>query len=231
MGGFYRYGRAKDPDKELEKLRKKNPDVSPVLLPDKKIAKKWWGISWNQNLERYADFENRLSRGRTYLRKGMVLDLKITGGTINALVCGSESKPYAVKVGVSPYPQEKMDALLTKIIQVKEIAALLEGDFPEEVAEQFFEVGAGLFPTPEEIDFSCTCPDGALMCKHVAATLYGVGHRLDENPLLFFQMREIEMEILIKKSASDRTESLLANAKRKTKRTLPLKDIGEIFGI
>jgi uncharacterized Zn finger protein len=45
--------------------------------------------AWCENLERYSDFQNRLPRGRTYLRNGSVIDLQIASGEVKALVCGS----------------------------------------------------------------------------------------------------------------------------------------------
>ena len=72
--------------REIEKLRKKGRTVAPVVIEGRSIAKHFWGKAWCENLERYSDFENRLPRGRTYVRNGSVVDLQIERGQIRALV-------------------------------------------------------------------------------------------------------------------------------------------------
>jgi len=63
--------------------------------------------------------------------------------------------------------------------------------------ERICRQGAGLFPKPSEIRFSCSCPDGASMCKHVAAVMYGVGSRLDSKPELLFRLRAVNENDLV----------------------------------
>jgi len=108
---------------------------------------------------------------------------------------------------------------------------LLEGRFPKGLMELFTAKGSGLFPAPKEIDFDCNCPDWAYMCKHVAATLYGIGTRLDEDPGLFFVLRKVKMEDLITQAVRDRSARLLGQAKKKTSRVIDDADLGEVFGI
>src|SRR5260370_37407973 len=55
----------------------------------------------------------------------------------------------------------------------------------------------GLFPSPREIKLSCSCPDWAEMCKHVAAVLYGIGTRLDQQPELLFRLHGVDEKELI----------------------------------
>ncbi|MFA6807764.1 MAG: hypothetical protein WCR27_02105, partial [Eubacteriales bacterium] len=88
--------------KSIEKLKKKNPNISPVIITGTKLSRTWWGKSWNDNLESYSDYTNRIGRGRSYVRHGAVLDLKITQGNISALVQGSRSKPYQVNISIQP---------------------------------------------------------------------------------------------------------------------------------
>ena len=88
-----------------------------------------------------------------------------------------------------------------------------------------------MFPSPTEIKFGCSCPDWAGMCKHVAATLYGIGARLDESPELFFKMRNVEMGNLICEAVSDHKEKLLARASRKSSRIIEGADLSATFGI
>lgn len=214
----------------LEKAKKKNPDLAPVIIESRTIARTWWGKSWNLNLERYADYASRIGRGRTYVRNGAVLDLKIDTGKITGLVAGSKATPYKVAITIDKLPDEKwQDITHTCSHRIGNLSELLEGKFPEELADVFFHQKAGLFPSPKEIHLSCTCPDWAVLCKHVAAVLYGVGARLDQEPLLFFTLRDIGFEALLKKSAEEKVDSLLKNADKKTSRVLDDKVITDLF--
>jgi uncharacterized Zn finger protein len=91
--------------------------------------------------------------------------------------------------------------------------------------------GDGLFPSPKEIHLDCSCPDWADMCKHVAATLYGISARLDDDPLLFFTLRDIDFGVLLKKSVEDKIATMLVNAERKSKRVIDNADLSGLFGI
>ncbi len=218
--------------KKLKALRKKNPDIEPVVIEGRLLADTWWGKSWNKNLERYADYSNRIGRGRSYARHGAVLDLKIEAGEICALVQGSRSKPYQVEVAI-----EAIDKVALKRIrkavggQLESLAELLAGKFPKPLQDVFFASEKGLFPVPHEIHFDCSCPDWADMCKHVAATLYGVGARLDEKPELFFELRRIEMDDLITQAVESTTQTLLQKAERKSDRVMDEGDLADVFGI
>jgi uncharacterized Zn finger protein len=217
-------------EKQLAKLLKKDPGIQPVLIEGRKIAKTWWGASWCENLERYADYENRIGRGRSYVKNGFVLDLRIAEGAVTAQVAGN--KLYQVTIEIDKLPEKKWDKVAKRCAKrIDSIAALVEGDFPEEFREIFMKQGDGLFPSPGEIHMDCSCPDWATMCKHVAAALYGVGAKLDTDPLLFFTLRGIDPAGLIKKSVDEKMESLLANAKKKSRRAIDEKDVERIFGL
>ena len=95
----------------------------------------------------------------------------------------------------------------------------LNGDFPESLKDIFLGQG-GLFPQPREISFNCSCPDWAMMCKHVAATLYAIGTRLDEEPLLFFTLRGIEMDPFVDVVVHNRIESMLSNVDKPSSRII-----------
>ena len=179
--------------KKLAQLKKKNKDINPIILKGSKLTNTWWGKAWNKNLEAYADYSNRIGRGRSYVRHGAVLDLKIQAGKVTALVQGTESRPYSVEIDIKSIPKTKWNEI-KKTCQGKlaSVAKLLDGKFPKELQEIFTEKGSGLFPKPSEINFDCSCPDWASMCKHIAAALYGIGSRLDENPSLFFCTTVIE---------------------------------------
>jgi uncharacterized Zn finger protein len=217
-------------EKQLAKLRKKDPDIEPVVIEGKKIATTWWGIAWCKNLERYADYSNRIGRGSAYVKNGFVLDLCIVEGMVAAQVSGSSL--YQVEIEIDRLPEEKWRKLAELCgKRIDSIAALAEGKFPEEFQEAFMRQGDGLFPSPKEIHMDCSCPDWADMCKHIAAALYGVGARLDTDPLLFFTLRGIDPTELIMKSVDEKMKSLLANAGKTSGRVIDEKDVGRIFGV
>jgi uncharacterized Zn finger protein len=218
--------------KKLATLRKKIPDIQPVVVEGRAIASSWWGKSWNRNLERYADYSNRIGRGRSYVQHGAVLDLRIESGEIRALVQGSQAQPYKVQVAIEALDKSAWERIRKAAGgQLDSLAELLAGKFPRSLQDLFFAEDEGLFPNPREIRFDCSCPDWASMCKHVAATLYGVGARLDEKPELFFALRQVEVDELITQVVKGTTKTLLKKAATKSARVLADADIGEVFGI
>ena len=218
--------------KQIEKLKKKNPDLEPVLIEGRNISNTWWGKAWNKNLEHYADYSNRISRGRSYVRNGAVLDLKMEAGVVKALVQGSAKKPYKIEITIAPLAQERWDSMLSLCNhKIDSLEALVEGNFPKELEDLFTVKGKGLFPIDNEIKFSCSCYDWADMCKHVTAALYGIGARFDQDPTLFFMLRNIDFEVLLKKTIEQKMQSMLKNADKKSNRVLDDKDVFGIFGV
>jgi uncharacterized Zn finger protein len=181
---------------ELAKLRKKGKPVAPITIDGRKIAKTFWGKSWCDNLERYSDFAHRLPRGRSYVRNGAVLDLQVAKGKVTAMVAGSDV--YEINVDIAHLKARRWQALCKDCSgSVDSLIELLQGRLEENVMRRVSCEGDGLFPSPSEIKFSCTCPDWAEMCKHVAAALYGVGARLDEEPRLLFVLRGVNESDLV----------------------------------
>ena len=219
-------------ERKLRQLQKKNPNLKPVILEGQSLAKTWWGKSWNSNLERYADYSNRIGRGRSYVRHRAVLDLQLRSGKVTAMVQGSSSQPYDVVVKVDKLSTSDW-ATVRKACEgaFDSLSELLAGKFPQALKDLFFAKGAGLFPSPREIHFDCSCPDWASMCKHVAATLYGVGARLDNDPALFFTLRGINVDDLITQTVTDTAQTLLSKAARQSRNVLKDADLGDVFGI
>ena len=216
--------------KQIEKLRKKNPNISPVIIEGNKVAKTWWGIAWDKNLEGYADYSNRIGRGRSYVKNGFVLDLQIETCKVSALVQGSSV--YKISIDFKPISKAKWEDIISKCSnKINGIEELVEGKFPKALGEVFTSKDNGLFPSPKEIKFNCSCPDVAYMCKHVAAVLYGIGARFDEDPTLFFKLRDIDFEVLLKKSVEEKMNSMLLNANKKSKRIIDDEDVSDLFGI
>jgi uncharacterized Zn finger protein len=188
--------RRRKAEREMAKLRKQGHPVSPVVIEGRTIARTFWGKAWCDNLERYSDFSNRLPRGRTYVRNGSVLDLQIAPGQVQALVSGSEI--YRVAVAVSPVHKARWRSLCADCAgAIDSLVELLRGRFSKGVMARMCQHQTGLFPSPAEIKLSCSCPDWASMCKHVAAVLYGIGARLDEQPELLFRLRNVDASQLI----------------------------------
>ncbi|NLB51644.1 MAG: hypothetical protein GX808_01735 [Syntrophomonadaceae bacterium] len=214
-------------------LRKKGAgELAPINISGRQLSSTWWGKAWNRNLERYSDFSNRIGRGRSYVRNGAVLDLKIQAGYIQALVQGSIRKPYKVDINIQPLLPERWEEIRIACEgQIDSMQELIDGKFPPELSELFTAQGSGLFPVPREISFTCSCPDWAMMCKHVAAVLYGVGARLDEDPTLFFTLRGVDIHDLISKAVQIRTQNMLSKSGTKSRRILEDADITSMFGV
>ncbi len=219
-------------ERKIKIMLKEEPDLKPVIIEGRNIAKTWWGKAWNNNLEIYADYSNRLARGRSYIRTGAIFDLKIETGVVNALVQGSRPNPYEVTVEIAPLDHELLEKI-GELCQdnIKDLEELLHGKFPKELMQIFTLEEEGLFPRNEDIKFACTCPDWAYMCKHVVAVLYGIGNRFDQDPTLFFKLRNIDFSYLISKTIEQKMDNMLKNANKPSKRILEDKDISELFGL
>jgi uncharacterized Zn finger protein len=218
--------------RKLEQLKKKHPGIRPVVIEGSSLVRTWWGKAWNGNLGKYADYENRVGRGRSYVRHGAVLDLQIKPGQVTALVQGSEESPYAITIKIRPISEPVWKQIKAACAgQLASLQELLEGRFPKGLMELFTAIDSGLFPSPKEIEFKCSCPDWAYMCKHVAAVLYGIGTRLDEDPSLFFVLRKVKMDDLVTQAVREESEKLLKQAKKKTSRVIDDADLADVFGI
>ncbi len=219
--------RRRKAEREMEKLRKKGAVVSPVKIEGRQIAKTFWGKAWCDNLESYRDYENRLPRGRTYVRNGSVVDLQIAPREVTATVSGSEL--YKVKVSIGDVANPRWKTLCKDCSGgIDSLVELLQGRFSKGVMERICRQDTGLFPRPAEIRFACSCPDSASMCKHIAAVLYGVGARLDQSPELLFRLRAVdETELLsdlgtaLPDTRTDRDEA----------KTLVGNDLAALFGL
>ncbi len=217
---------------KLKQLKKKNLAIQPIVIDGRAIAHTWWGKSWNLNLERYADYSNRIGRGRSYVRHGAVLDLQISPGQVKSLVQGSRTKPYAVIIKIKGIKKKTWQNIKAACAgKLDSLPELLTGKFPKALGEIFTARGQGLFPSPQEIEFDCSCPDWAYMCKHVAATLYGIGARLDEDPGLFFKLRRVKIDDLIQQTVKDQSYKLLKKAEKKSARVIAESDLSGMFDI
>ncbi len=213
--------------RQMDRLAKQGHGGSPVVIEGRAIATTVWGKAWCTNLEHYSDYSNRLPRGRTYVRNGSVVDLQLAPGQVTARVAGSSL--YRVSVSVTRMPKEQWAALCTECAGgIDSLVELLQGRVSKGVMEQICKPETGLFPSPRQLKFECSCPDWAQMCKHVAAVLYGVGARLDHQPELLFQLRQVDQQELV---ASASRNQPLAKSGLARERVLDDKLAAALFGI
>ena len=216
----------------VAKHLKKNPSLEPIVLSGSKLANSWWAKAWNYNLESYADYSNRIGRGKAYVRKGSVLDLKIDKSVVCAKVLGSRVKPYDIRINIDPLKEKTKERIQNLCShKIDSLEALIEGSFPKELEELFTDKSTNLFPTSKEIHFECSCPDWAYMCKHVASVLYGIGAKFDQDPLLFFKLRDIDFSLFIKKTLEEKTASMLKNAGKESSRSLSDEEAKRLFSL
>jgi uncharacterized Zn finger protein len=219
--------RRRKAERAIEKLRKKGTVVSPVKIEGRQIATTFWGKAWCDNLESYRDYENRVERGRTYVRNGSVVDLQIAQREVTATVSGSSL--YKIKVSIAEVPETHWKSICADCSgKIDSLVELLQGRFSKAVMERICRQGSGLFPKLSEIRFSCSCLDHASMCKHVAAALYGVGARLDTKPELLFRLRAVDERDLL-----THVGEVLPMSKRglSADKVLETDDIAALFGL
>ncbi len=205
-------------------LKENNDDSSlPVTVKShRKICQNYWGEAWCRYVSVYDDYGYRLGPGRSYVRAGAVVHLEIEQGKVSAKVLGSSL--YEVEIDVSPLDKDSLKEMLSdEVTGISSMVDLLEGKIPDSMSQSLLCPEGGLFPQSTDIKFSCTCTDYATMCKHVGATLYGIGVRFDEDPHLFFHLRGVDPRILVQKGVAENSlqESNSENH----------QELGELFGI
>ena len=219
--------RRKKAERAAARSARNGAALEPVRIAGRAIAGTFWGKAWCDNMERYSDFANRLPRGRTYVRNGSVIDLRIAAGKVEAQVVGSDI--YKTTVKISALPKARWKALGRDCARsIDSLVELLQGRLSRGVMERICRPETGLFPSPKEIAFACSCPDWAAMCKHVAAVLYGIGARLDQKPELLFTLREVDAKDLVARAGEDLPLAKKAPAARKL---LGDPGLAEMFGI
>jgi uncharacterized Zn finger protein len=162
------------------------------------IGATWWSRRFIDVLESFA-MGGRLTRGRTYARKGQVISLDVAPGEVRAMVQGSRVRPYRITIGLAVFPElvwAKAEIALSE--QALPSAKLLAGEVPPELEELFAAAGAPLFPsTVGELDMRCSCPDWEVPCKHLAATFYLLAEAFDDDPFLILRWRGRDREALL----------------------------------
>ena len=205
--------------------------MKPVEIHGRAIARTWWGRKWCDDIESFADWSNRLSRGRSYCRGGNILDLDLDHyGSVRALVSGSRPIPYRVTVQIAPLDVEPYLALASCCsARFENVSELMEGRFPAGLEDIFQRT---LFPRRSDIRYSCSCPDWASLCKHIASVLYGIGNRLDEDPGLIFSLRGIDLDLFLSRIIAGEADSIWSKAgKTAGHRIIPDSELPKLFGV
>ncbi|MDW7693076.1 DEAD/DEAH box helicase [Flammeovirgaceae bacterium SG7u.111] len=160
----------------------------------KKYGNTWWGQQWLKALQ-HIDFDNRLPRGRTYANKGAVLDIEIKQNKVSAKVAGSSPRPYKQNIAIHLFSRNEK-AVVMKVITENPfiLSSLLNKKLPQELFSELEREGIKLFPNSwHDIDASCSCPDWALPCKHLAAVIYIIADAIDRNPFMVFLLHGLDV--------------------------------------
>lgn len=214
-------------ERELARLQKTGHGVTPVVIKARTIASSVWGKAWCHTMEGFGDYQNRLPRGRSYVRNGAVINLEIAPTRVTASVSGSSI--YAVTITIAALPATRWKALRQDCAgRIDSLVDLLQGRLSRNVMERMCQPGTGLFPLASEIKFFCSCPDGARMCKHIAATLYGIGARLDDEPDLLFCLRGVDHTELVSEISKSLPQKGSSAASTKI---LEGEDMAAMFGL
>lgn len=201
-----------------------------VSVTSRKITNSWWANAWVEKIESYSDYSNRLPRAKTYLRGGKVKELFIEEGIVCAKVKGSKRRPYRVVISFKPISEDKKNEIKKLFSEnIDSLDDLLSGNFPIDFKDKLMDGKYSLFPKMSEINFTCSCPDWASLCKHIGAVLYGIGVIFDDEPSLFFKLRGLEVNDMIKKSIDIKLNDFL-NKKVTSDRLVDDCAIKSIFG-
>ncbi len=214
--------------KKAAAARTKGRPWDPVeaLGRRRRIARTPWGEAWCWHIESFHDFENRLLRGRTYVRNGSVVDLRIRKGCIEGRVAGA--RIYKQRVTIAPCKPSTWKRIVAQGAgKIATVIELLEGRFSHAVMDDITTENDGLLPDLGLVELQCSCPDWAYLCKRLAALLYGVGVRLDEHPELLFELRGVDpLDLVVEAAAGPATDASQPAAARVVD-----GDLSDLFGI
>jgi uncharacterized Zn finger protein len=212
--------------REVEKLEKKGKELAPVHVEGLQMGKTFWGQSWCKHIESFSDLDNRLPRGKTYVRNESILDMQVRKGLITAMVMGNEL--YSIRIKIDPLTAGQWQKIKRKTAgQIGSMVELLSGRLSDSVMLSVTGQSDGLFPKPGQLDMDCSCQDNAQMCKHLGAVLYGVGCRLDEEPELLFKLRGVDhRELITEATITAGNATVVGNRK-----VIAAGDLSAVFGI
>lgn len=194
------------------------------------FARQWWGKEWIARLEQFND-SSRLARGRSYARKGQVTGLDVSSKGVSAKVQGSRVRPYNVSIRLTPYSQEEWQRFVGVLSENPVLVArMLGGEMPEEIDKLCSKAGLSLFPSSfRDIGASCSCPDYANPCKHLAAVFYLLAEAFDRDPFLLFTLRGIDKDALFSALGGNSSNTPTEKTEKKKKLVEPLPVDPDVF--
>jgi uncharacterized Zn finger protein len=152
----------------------------------------WWSRRWTDVLEGFR-MGPRLGRGRHYAVSGQVSELTLTPGCVSAEVQGAVPEPYKCAIRFTMLEAAPKEAVVAALkARPMLIARLIAGELPHEVETLFVQAQGPLFPRRSgDIQSTCSCPDWANPCKHLAAVYCLLGETISRNPFLLLALRGI----------------------------------------
>ena len=188
--GYYRYYQPSKPISTEKGIKAKTRRGD--------FGQSWWGKQFITALEKFG-WENRLTRGKRYARRGQVLSVNIEKGKITAEVQGSRRTPYSVSIATPIFSARDWKNIIQELSnQALYTAELLAGEMPKDIITKLDNIGYNILPkTRKDLKTYCSCPDSANPCKHIAAVYYLVSEQFDEDPFLLFKLRGMEKEELL----------------------------------
>jgi uncharacterized Zn finger protein len=204
-------------DYEYYKPAKPKKVKDGIRLESTKIGATWWSKKWISLLESFG-WSNRLSRGRSYARRGQVVDVTIKSGIITAKVQGTSSTPYEVVISIPPFTTAQWKKIFKELdTQAMYTAKLLASEMPSDIEEVFTRAQVSLFPkSKRDMKTKCSCPDSANPCKHIAAVYYVIGEEFDRDPFLIFHLRGRSKDQILEALSHQRQEKSLKAGKKES---------------
>lgn len=182
---------------QLAALKAAGEELSPVVGTSRKLAAHFWGSAWMKHLALCESGGWSLAPGRSLLRHGCVLDLRLDQGCIRARVM--EERLHEVTVNIDPLDGERLEELRAMCSgRIASLVPLLEGALDDALLATLCDPETGLLPDPGAWHMSCTCPDWSEPCPHAAAAIYAAGILIDAEPTLLFRLRQLEPRDLLR---------------------------------
>lgn len=180
----------------LRELQSNGAELCPVVNKSRKLATNYWGAAWMRHLARCEAGGLNLAPGRSLLRHGSVLDLRLSQGKIAALVSADEL--YEVELSITPLDDERLEHLKKACYgNIASCVALLEGKVDADVLNMLCADETGVLPEPADWHMYCSCTDWSEPCAHAAAAVYAAGCLIDAEPGLLFTLRGIDVSALL----------------------------------
>jgi uncharacterized Zn finger protein len=207
----------------IHKLLKGKP-AQPVVGKRGTVATTFWGKAWVSHIRSIGEFESRLDRGRAIAGNGTLLHMEIEEGVVRAYVAGSEL--YSIGVKIQPLKPKRWEQIKSACAgNLGSMVELLQGKFSDEVMRVLIDPKTGMFPSDNDFDLDCSCPDWTRLCKHLAGVLFAVGAKLDQQPELLFTLRGVNPIDLIQVSP------VVAKSTSDTSDVLDQSALSDVFGV